>query len=54
MSGRHGRSAPRGESNLQDVIEEEATRITLIFAGLRSQLLQTPEVLGHPKIRCET
>lgn len=43
MSGRHGRTAPAGPGNLQVDVEEAADRIARILAGLRSQLLQTPE-----------
>jgi hypothetical protein len=53
MSGRHGRTASRGPDNLQGVTEEAADRITRILAGLRSQLLQTPEALEYPKVRIE-
>lgn len=53
MNGRHGRTTSRGADTRQDDIEEAADRIARILAGLRSQLLQTPEALEHPKVRVE-
>lgn len=53
MSGRHGHSAPEGQDDQQDILEEEAIHTARVIAGLRLRLLQNPEALKHPKVRNE-